>query len=161
MIPSERYPKRQNTIPNRLIHYQCTPRWRPLQLSFPHPPHPSPLSSPPQGLLISQPPPRRSNEGGYRVAVGFIGTIYGSPSRGRAVLRNARTPWSSPPPPSPKPQTLSTNNMTEVISYGGTSGVSTSWARRGRFDGRLTTRTRKDWLLFSLGKLFGNDGISS
>ena len=67
----------------------------------------------------------------------------------------------SPPSPSTKPQSLSTNNMAEVVSYGDTSGLSTSWTRRGRFGGRLTTRTRKNWLLFSPGKLFGNTVTSS
>ena len=60
-----------------------------------------------------------------------------------------------------KPQALSTNDMAEVVSYGDTSGLSTSWTRRGRFGGRLTTRTRKNWLLFSPGKLFGNTVTSS
>jgi len=67
----------------------------------------------------------------------------------------------SPPSPSTKPQALSTNNMAEVVSYGDTSGLSTSWMRRGRFGGHLTTRTRKNWLLFSPGKLFGNTVTSS
>lgn len=67
----------------------------------------------------------------------------------------------SPSSPSTKPQALSTNNMAEVVSYGDTSGLSTSWTRRGRFGGRLTTRTRKNWLLFSPGKLFGNTVTSS
>lgn len=67
----------------------------------------------------------------------------------------------SPSSPSSKSQTLSTNNMAEVVSYADTSGLSTSWTRRGRFGGRLTTRTRKNWLLFSPGKLFGNTVTSS
>ena len=67
----------------------------------------------------------------------------------------------SPTSPSTKPQAISTNNVAEVVSYGDTSGLSTSWARRGRFGGRLTTRTRKNWLLFSPGKLFGNTVTSS
>jgi hypothetical protein len=62
----------------------------------------------------------------------------------------------SPPSPSTKPQAFSTNNMAEVVSYGDTSGLSTSWTRRGRFGGRLTTRTRKNWSLFSPGNLFRN-----
>jgi hypothetical protein len=67
----------------------------------------------------------------------------------------------TPSSPSNKPQAFSTNNMAEVVSYGDTSGLSTSWTRRGRFGGRLTTRTRKNWLLFSPGKLFGNTLTSS
>jgi len=67
----------------------------------------------------------------------------------------------SPSSPFNKPQALSTNDMAEVVSYGDTSGLSTSWTRRGRFGGRLTTRTRKNWLLFSPGKLFGNTVTSS
>lgn len=67
----------------------------------------------------------------------------------------------SPSSPFCKPQALSTNNMAEVVSYEDTSGLSTSWTRRGRFGGRLTTRTRKNWLLFSPGKLFGNTVTSS
>ena len=66
----------------------------------------------------------------------------------------------SPSSPSPEPQTLSTNNMAEVVSYGDTSGLSTLWMRCGRFGGCLTTRIRKNWLFFSPGKLFGNTVIS-
>ena len=60
----------------------------------------------------------------------------------------------SPSSPPPEPQA-------GVVSDGDASGLSTAWTRRGRFGGRLTTRTRKNWLLFSPGKLFGNTVTSS
>lgn len=60
-----------------------------------------------------------------------------------------------PSPPAPDHQQMCSTVMAEVVSYGDTSGRSTSWARRGRFGGRLSSRTRKNWLLFSPGKLFG------
>ena len=67
----------------------------------------------------------------------------------------------SPSSPSPKPQVLSVADMAEVISYGDMSGLSTSWTRRGRFGGRLTTRTPRDWLIRSPGRLFGITDTSS
>ena len=51
-----------------------------------------------------------------------------------------------PPPllPSTEPHAISTDNVAEVISYGDTNRLSTSWAGCGRFGGPLTTRTRKN-----------------
>ena len=68
------------------------------------------------------------------------------------------TPVFFPSPPSSEPQA---NNFVGVVPYGDTRGVSVSRRRRGRFGSRLPTRTWKNWLRSSLGKLFGNPVTSS
>ena len=44
----------------------------------------------------------------------------------------------------PKASNTFDEQLAEVVSYRDVSGISTSWTRRGRFGGRLTTRTRRE-----------------
>jgi len=59
----------------------------------------------------------------------------------------------SSPPPSTNHQPMRSPVMAEVVTYGDTSGRSTSWARRGRFGGRLSSRTRKKLAAFFTRKI--------
>jgi serine/threonine protein kinase len=77
-----------------------------------------------------------------------------SPSASLSSVQRDETLVYPPTPPLSTHQPICSTLMAEVVTYGDTSGRSTSWARRGRFGGRLSSR-RKNWLLFSPGKLFG------
>jgi hypothetical protein len=77
------------------------------------------------------------------------------PRTSSSSVQREKTFLTPPSPPTTNHQPLSSSLMAEAVTYGDTSGHCTSWARRGRFCGRLSSRTRKNWLLFSPGKLFG------
>jgi hypothetical protein len=77
------------------------------------------------------------------------------PRSSSSSVQREKTFISPPSPPTTNHQPLSSSLMAEEVTYGDTTGHTTTWARRGRFGGRLSSRTRKNWLLFSPGKLFG------
>jgi hypothetical protein len=129
--------------------------WSPTPLSIPHPNNLLPTSTKP--IEIPMPVSTKPRPDRKRRKTGFFRDHIklSFPRASSSFVQREETFIRSPTDPSTNHQPMHSPVMAEVVTYGDTSGRSTSWARRGRFGGRLSSRTRKNWLLFSPGKLFG------